>query len=111
MTPKKYDFTKIKITPVSEKAYNGIKSATSINDEIGQGGFGCSFPKVEKINTFKLGKLFYLHRTHGILLFRLFGKYGLSIRDTTKTFTFFSERNGYKKFWDIGKYRIKILKY
>ena len=102
MTPKKYDFTKIKITTATEKSYNGTQPNIHYLDEM------CRF-KIDG-KTFKIGKLFYLHRTHGILWFRLFGKYGLSIRDTTKTFTFFSERNGYKKFWDIGKYRIKILK-
>ena len=102
MTPKKYDFTKIKITPATEKSYNGRQPDIYRFDEL------CRFKIYDKM--FKIGKLFYLYRSYGVLSFRLFGKYGLNIRDTTKTFTFFSERNGYKKFWDMGKYRIKILK-
>ena len=98
----KYDFTKIKITPASEKSYNGTQPNIHYLDEM------CRF-KIDG-KTFKIGKLFYLYRSYGVLWFWIFSKYGLSIRDTTKTFTFFSERNNYKKFWDIGKYRIKILK-
>lgn len=102
MTPKKYDFTKIKINTATEKSYNGEKLNVNCIDEIFR----------YKINgkRFTIGNLLYLYKSSGVLWFRLFGKYGLSIRDTTKTFTFFSERNNYKKFWDIGKYRIKILK-
>jgi hypothetical protein len=102
MTPKKYDFTKVKITPASEKSYNVTQPNIYRFDEL------CRLKIYGK--TFNIGKLFYLYRSYGSLCFRLFGKYGLNIIDTTKTFTFFSERNNYKNFWDIGKYRIKILK-
>ena len=99
----KQQFTNIKISPITEKAYNGAKPNVSYLDEMFR--FKKDYGKV-----FKFGNIFYLYRSNGYLWFRFFNKYGLHIKDKTKTIELFSERSGYKKFLDVGKYRIKLLK-
>ena len=60
----------------------------------------------------RLGKtsIFAYYSISGLGLgwFRIFG-IGLHWKDTTKHRLYFSERNGYKKGLNIGKYRISIL--
>lgn len=99
-------YEKIKFTPANKKSYDGSRVSDFVNDEVGQSKWG----RYSKGKVFKIGKLFYLYRSVEFMWFRFFSKYGLHVRDTSKTRTYFSERNGYKKFLDIGKYRFSILK-
>jgi hypothetical protein len=54
-------------------------------------------------------KLFATHKGDGWLWFRIFGC-GLYIKNIKKVRAYFSERNGLKKYWQIGNYRIFYLK-
>lgn len=57
----------------------------------------------------KLSNIFCYHYHDLFLWFRIFG-YGLKIKDTTKHMLLFSERNGYSKGIQIGKWRVGVLK-
>lgn len=54
--------------------------------------------------------IFSYHLGEAVFWFRMFNSFGVHVRNKNKTMTLFSERNGYQKFMDIGKYRFKILK-
>lgn len=64
-----------------------------------------------KVIDFRFGKIgfFASYSVDGLGWFRIFG-IGLHWKDTTKHRLYFSERNGYSKAVNIGRYRISILK-
>lgn len=53
--------------------------------------------------------MIHWHYEKGTFWVRVFG-YGIHIKDITKHRLLFSERNGYAKRIQIGKYSIKLLK-
>ena len=68
----KYDFEKLKITPVLEKPYDGTKTHWIINDEIGLGSFNCSFPEIEKIKIYKVLNFFLFRNITQLFLVQIF---------------------------------------
>jgi hypothetical protein len=52
---------------------------------------------------------FFFFRCDGAFFFRVFG-YGLHVKDITMHRAYFSERNGFPKYWQVGKWRVRILK-
>lgn len=55
-------------------------------------------------------KIFSYNISKGIFWFRIFGKYGIHIKDITKSDLLFSERNRFGNYIYISNYIIKFLK-